>query len=99
MISDAEQLTVGTTEKKFTTATIRPTDDRPMYRAYVHVNSGVIRARWDGTSPTSSTGVLCGPGSDLSISGLNELINFGAISADGVDAEIFVHYGKGGMDV
>lgn len=99
MIVDGEQITVSTTAVGFTKTKIKPSNDRPMYRAFVHVNSGNIRARWDGTDPTATTGALYGAGGEIVLVGLSELNNFKAISADGAAAEIFVHYGRGGSDV
>ena len=83
-----EALSVGTTAVSFTAATYAQAD-----AAFVYVEDGSVRVRFDGTAPTSTTGWQLFGGEVWEFENARELADAQFISADGSTYTLQVNYG------
>ncbi len=81
-------LSVAGTAVGFTAATIAG-----LNRAFVVVESAIIRYWVDGTTATATSGVELFPGDILTLDDLDQLTQFSAISRDGGTATLRCQFG------
>lgn len=88
---DFETLTVGNTAITLTASKYRPVGEQAD-SAFITLEGGDIRYRYDGTSPTSSVGHLLSSGGYLILVGQNQMEKFKAIRVGGTDGTFSVTY-------
>ena len=84
-----EDLTVGATAVGFTSATYGAAD-----YASVYVESGPIRFRLDGGTPTASVGDTLEQGDRIVLESQEEVSRFRAIRRDSISATLRTNFGK-----
>ena len=85
---DTESITVSNTAIGFTTATIEPGNGTIPAKAVFAVETAQIRFTVDGTTPTSSVGLLVQVGDIITIKGQSDIQSFRAIRVTSTDATI-----------
>ena len=83
-----ESITVSNAAKAFTSGTIEPGDGTIPAKATFIVEGASIRFTVDGTTPTSSVGLLVQIGDTITINGQTDIKAFRAIRVTSTDATI-----------
>lgn len=94
-----EQITFTNTATSLTAATYAPTNqNRPATLATLvcETASATLRARWDGTAPTSTVGVIINQGDAVTINGLVNIQQFQGIRTAATSVVCDVHYYRTG---
>ena len=86
-----ENITVTDTAKALTEATYTGGGSSHT-RAFITVDTGQLRYRYDGENPTSTVGHLAGFGDSIIIEGTVNIKNFKAIRSGGTSATLSVTY-------
>ena len=87
-----ETLSVADSVVELTSATYAVTNEVAHIRAFVTVDTGQLRYRYDGTNPTATVGHLAGFGDSIIIEGTVNIKNFRAIRTGDQSAKLSITY-------
>lgn len=87
-----EQLTVAATAVPFTATKITPANLTPMTIAQCRLETAQIRYSYDGTTPTSSVGILWEVGEYITFTQREDILNFKAIRTTSTSGQLDCTY-------
>ena len=93
---DFEQITVANTAIGFTTAKITPASGNPMNRATCYLETAEIRYTVNGTTPTSTVGMIWAVNTEKTLVGHDVLVAFRGIRDSGTSGQLDCTYSSGG---
>ena len=89
-----ESITVNNTAKRLSAGTYTDNNGNFAQKALITVEDAQIRFRYDGESPTSAVGHLCGSNDTIYLTNTNEIRDFRATRVSSTNATLRVSYVK-----